>query len=185
MLMMMARRRVLEQQSPGVEGLGDIELPAPPGPEALAPEDLAARTVYGEARGDPASQQAVAAVLLNRLAFMRRARPAASMADVALAPRQLSAWNPGDPNRAEMLAVPEEDPVLSGIRGMVAGMMARRLADPTGGATMYHNVGGRPAWDWSALAPERWPPTAGPETTIAVTKSTRSSSASRAPNSAT
>lgn len=153
MLLAMAQRRRDLEQAPAALA-PDIELPAePPGPEALPPLELASRTVYGEARGDPASQQAVAAVLLNRLAAMRRARPEAALADVALAPKQFSAWNPGNPNRAAMLAVPQEDPVLSGIRGLVAGMMARRLADPTGGATMYHVAGEQPPWDWSKLEP--------------------------------
>lgn len=61
----------------------------------------AARTIWGEARGEgDAGMRAVAHVLLNRLIDGRWGK---ALGAVCLAPYQFSCWNASDPNRALML----------------------------------------------------------------------------------
>ena len=59
--------------------------------------DILARTIYGEARGESISgMEAVASVVLNRVAFAnRRGRFwwGNSIAEVCRAPKQFSCWN--------------------------------------------------------------------------------------------
>jgi hypothetical protein len=67
-----------------------------------------ARTVFGEARGEPyQGRLAVAHVILNRV----RAGGwfGASVSEVCLKRWQFSCWNPGDPNRARLFQVELDD----------------------------------------------------------------------------
>jgi len=125
------------------------EQEAQPQPLHIPGLDVAARTVWGEARGDPESLPAVAAVLVNRL---RSGKHGETLEDVALQPKQFSAWNPGDPNRPKMLSVPEEDPLLARIRGIIEGLVSGEVEDPTGGAEFYF-TGRTPSWDFRKLEP--------------------------------
>lgn len=65
--------------------------------------DILARTIYGEARGESISgQEAIASVILNRVAFAKRRGRywwGNTIAGVCLAPWQFSCWNENDPNR--------------------------------------------------------------------------------------
>jgi spore germination cell wall hydrolase CwlJ-like protein len=66
-----------------------------------------ARTLWGEARGEPhAGQVAVAKVILNRATDPKRRWPR-SVAAVCLQPYQFSCWTAGDPNRAKLLQTSE------------------------------------------------------------------------------
>jgi N-acetylmuramoyl-L-alanine amidase len=73
----------------------------------LSIEDIliAARTIFGESRGEPLEgQKAVAHVILNR------AKREGSVAAACLRPKQFSAWNLGDATRERMVTVTTNDP---------------------------------------------------------------------------
>ncbi len=108
---------------------------------------ILARTLYGEARGEGAAgMAAVAAVILNRV--KAESWFGSSVIEVALKPKQFSAWNDGDPNRAVIEAlVPGTGNATFDQAYEIAGQaIAGTLADPTGGATHYHNASVNPAW---------------------------------------
>lgn len=100
---------------------------------------IAARTVFGEARGEPyEGQKAVAHVILNR------ARKEGSVAVVCLRPKQFSCWNVGDPTRERMVTVTTDDPKFrTAIR---AFLDAVDELDFTGGATHYATLVTYPTW---------------------------------------
>jgi spore germination cell wall hydrolase CwlJ-like protein len=111
-------------------------------------EDLSvmARTVYGEARGEPQEgRSAIAHVILNRVragGWWGR-----TISEVCLKRWQFSCWNPGDPNRARLFQIELADRELI----LCARACIEALAgggDPTGGATHYHAT--------SMPAPPRW-----------------------------
>ena len=105
-----------------------------------------ARTVYGEARGEPQEGRlAVAHVILNRM----RAGGwwGQSVSEVCLKRWQFSCWNPGDPNRKRLFQVELHDKDLMGCARACLDALAGS-ADPTGGATHYHAT--------SLPAPPRW-----------------------------
>jgi N-acetylmuramoyl-L-alanine amidase len=106
---------------------------------------IAARTIWGEARGEgPAGMRAVAHVLLNRLGG---GRWGANLFDVCLAPYQFSCWLHGDPNRPKMIGLPEDDPTLRLCEIAFDAARAARDADPTAGATHYYaDTSAPPTW---------------------------------------
>ncbi|MET4697692.1 N-acetylmuramoyl-L-alanine amidase [Constrictibacter sp. MBR-5] len=109
------------------------------------PVDLLARTIWGEARGEPVrGMEAVAAVVMNRVA-----RPGwwgRTVASVCTKAYQFSCWNEDDPNRAKLLAVTDADPIFAIARRIARRAVAGTLDDPTGGATHYHSVDVHPRW---------------------------------------
>ncbi|SDG43183.1 cell wall hydrolase [Roseospirillum parvum] len=114
--------------------------------------DILARTLYGEARGEPVrGKEAVASVVLNRV---RRARQrggwwwGTTITEVCLKPWQFSCWNLGDPNRPRIEAVGEGDRVFRSCQRIAERALAGTLPDPTGGATHYHARGVHPPWAW-------------------------------------
>lgn len=122
--------------------------PATPTPPEQGPGytpsdvDTLARTAWGEARGEgDQGIQAVLNVIKNR---RERAGGDTSYSDIALAPKQFSAWNPGDPNYQKMQSLSSED--LAGIEKMVQDVLTGQSEDPTGGALYYHSVGHEPYW---------------------------------------
>jgi len=56
---------------------------------------------------------------------------------VCRAKSQFSCWNPGDPNRAKLLAVDDTDPAFRVAKAVAADAVAGRIDDPTFGATTY------------------------------------------------
>jgi spore germination cell wall hydrolase CwlJ-like protein len=114
------------------------------GPETLSEREVIARTLWAEARGEADDRAtpghdgmtAVACVIANR---MRKPRwwggPGAR--SVCLKPWQFSCWNPGDPNRAKLLAVSERDPLLAEALRIADGLLSGTLADVTQGADHY------------------------------------------------
>lgn len=112
--------------------------------------DVLARTVYGEARGEPVrGQEAVAAVVMNRVRRARRAGGwwwGATVAEVCTKPFQFSCWNAGDPNLPVLLGAGDGDPAFAVCRRIAARAVAGALRDPTRGATHYHAKGAFPAW---------------------------------------
>ena len=123
--------------------------PQPPDPEDV---DLAARTAFGEARGDPASLLGVIATILNR---QRQGQWGDTVQEVVQAPKQYSSWNPGDPNRKKMLAKSAiAHPEFADIQEQVLSLMQGETADPTGGAEFYFNPDtAQPQWDFGKLEP--------------------------------
>lgn len=111
---------------------------------------VGARTILGEARGEPREAQlGVAHVLHNRLMDGRWGN---TLASVAQHPWQFSCWNANDPNREFMLALDDSDPRVLMAVGLL-GEALGGLTDPTRGAKWYKNVG--LAWpkDWGVPRP--------------------------------
>src|SRR5262245_33491711 len=107
-------------------------------------EEIAARTLYGETRGDPQEgQRAVAHVLWNRVLD---GRWGTTLATVCLARLQFSCWNSSDPNRDQIAALGDGDTTLQKLRATLD--RARSEDDPTGGATHYFST--------SMIQPPKW-----------------------------
>ncbi len=99
--------------------------------------DTAARTVWGEARGDPDSMLAVAWVLKNRVDSRHRRENTVS--GVATEPYQFSCWLDSDPNRPKLMAVGMDDKAFR--LSLIAVLEAWTTEpDPTNGATHYHTA---------------------------------------------
>lgn len=114
----------------------------------MTPHDLdtAARTIWGEARGeDFMGRVAVAHVILNR-AF----NPGwwgRDVSGVCLKPWQFSCWNANDPNRMQLERLSTSDPLYQECAGIMSLAWAARRGrngipgvvgvDPTHGATHY------------------------------------------------
>lgn len=120
-----------------------------PEPLAVTAEDLdvTARTLWGEARGEPLTgQQAVAWVIRNRAAW----RPAAWWGNTpkaaCLKHAQFSCWLETDPNRAGLLILDTESPAYLALLGVARAVFAGEVDDPTGGATHYQVRGTGAAW---------------------------------------
>ncbi len=107
-------------------------------------EDLAvmARTVFGEARGEPyEGRLGVAHCILNRVRadLGNDGKPdwwGEGITAVCLKPWQFSCWLPSDPNRARMLATEPDDPVMLACLKACVDALAG-APDPTNGATHY------------------------------------------------
>lgn len=96
-------------------------------------EQVALRTLYGEARGEsPEGQSAVAHVLLNRV---KDGRWGKSLATVCLSRLQFSCWNASDPNRELMAALQDDGAALVKLKPILDE--ARTGKDPTNGALFY------------------------------------------------
>lgn len=114
--------------------------------------DVVARTVWGEARGEPAiGRAAVAWVICNRMfatdgAGKPRWYGKGSLAEIAKRPYQFSCWNAGDPNAAKIAALPATDPMLTECRKIAQDVLEGRTEDPTGFATHYRVIGWPAAW---------------------------------------
>ena len=112
-------------------------------------QEIAARTLYGEARGEPdEGQRGVARVLVNR---MRDGRWGKSLGSVCLWPFQFSCWLSRDPNLKTIISLADDDPMLVKLRGIVAEALAS-TKDVTQGATHYYAVSmnNPPAWSIGA-----------------------------------
>lgn len=98
-------------------------------------EQIAARTIWQEARGEPQEgQRAVAHVIVNR---MRSGRWGSSLTSVCLARKQFSGWNEDDPNRLISCLLADDDSSLVEFAGFIAAAMAGE-PDPTQGSTHYY-----------------------------------------------
>lgn len=107
-------------------------------------DQIAVRTLYGEARGEPEEGQlAVAHVLLNR---HKSGRWGPTLAAVCLARLQFSCWNASDPNRELMAVLPEDGPAFAKLKAVLDA--ARNGSDPTHGATHYYAD--------SMIVPPKW-----------------------------
>ncbi len=113
-----------------------------------------ARTLYGEARGEPQTGKvAVAWVIRNRVerpAFVGSllGQPGA-VSHVCLAPWQFSCWNNNDPNRPLLLNLQSNQ--CPGEFAIAGSVLEGSAPDPTNGADHYHTIN-QPVWAQS------WPP---------------------------
>lgn len=110
--------------------------------------DTAARTVYGEARGEPfAGMKAVAHVMLNRARKMYRGK---NLHEVCTAKWQFSCWNEDDPNREKLLAVDYSDTRFTkSVRALLEAIEEQVISyDPTKASLHYHvrNMSNPPNW---------------------------------------
>ncbi|WP_417625332.1 cell wall hydrolase [Paremcibacter congregatus] len=119
-------------------------------PESLSETEILARTLYGEARGEElAGIEAVASVILNRVAFARKRGRywwGSDVKGVCLKPAQFSCWNANDPNRKKLLALSPRDPAYRLCKRIAHRAVAGDLCDQTDGATHYHTVAVDPYW---------------------------------------
>lgn len=112
--------------------------------------EIAARTLYGEARGETEDgQRAVAHVLVNR---QKDGRWGKSLAEVCLARRQFSCWNDEDPNKMKLAALNDDDPLLTKLRGFVQAALLGD-PDPTMGARWYYAVSMKTPPPWAEGMP--------------------------------
>lgn len=112
--------------------------------------DVLARTLWGEARGQPkGGMEAVACVVLNRVAVAAERGGfwwGNTIIGVCQKPFQFSCWNADDPNRPKLMAVDTRN-----MHFATALRIARRavngcLPDNTNGATHYHAHYVSPKW---------------------------------------
>lgn len=119
-------------------------------PDMLSEVEVLARTLYGEARGEElAGIEAVASVILNRVAFAKRRGRywwGNDVKSVCLKPAQFSCWNEADPNRKKLLALSPRDPAYRLCKRIAKRAVAGELADHTEGATHYHTYAVDPFW---------------------------------------
>lgn len=107
--------------------------------------DIAARTLWGEARNQPLmGKLAVASVIRNRAAAPRWW--GRGLAGVCQKHAQFSCWLPSDPNCAKCHAVTETDPVFVECLRVMRGVLLGKMPDPTGGADHYHTKHVSPPW---------------------------------------
>lgn len=110
-----------------------------------ASDDILARTIVGEARGEGHTGMiAVANVVLNRVA-----KPSwwgRTVKDVCLKPYQFSCWNVGDPNRSIILNLNSGFSIYNDALAIAQQVMGGMLADNTNGATHYKVKGVHAAW---------------------------------------
>lgn len=112
-------------------------------------------TIYGEARGDiPADEQAVACVVMNRVAIARvtgrRQFGDGSVHSACTHAWQFSCWTEHDPNRSKLLELNFETPGpdLGRCIAIAQRALSGQLTDQTHGATFYKVS----TWPW----PEDW-----------------------------
>jgi len=141
-----------------VELLGSASAPAAPlaaaAPPSHPPEvddraeavDILARTLWGEARGEPErGRRAVAAVVVNRALRQRRGWGLTVQA-VCRKPWQFSCWNANDPNLEKLLRVDTRDADFVACLNIAKEGVAGINPDETAGATHYHHHAILPSW---------------------------------------
>lgn len=114
--------------------------------EVVSAEDLdiAARTVWGEARGEPFDGKvAVAQVIVNRAE--KGGWWGDTLKGVCRKDWQFSCWNHGDPNREKMESLGKDDPAyLQCLQAVAMALVGD--GDLVGGACHYHTKAVTPGW---------------------------------------
>ena len=114
--------------------------------------DVMARTIFGEARGETQQgMEAIAHVILNRVHHARQRGNqfwwGHDIITVCQKPYQFSCWNPGDPNRAKLMAVTPENPQFAKCLRIARRAVLGSLGDDiTNGADHYHTIHVAPFW---------------------------------------
>lgn len=118
--------------------------------------DVLARTIFGEARGEPVrGKEAVAAVVLNRVRLAKRRGGywwGEDIQGVCTKPWQFSCWNDNDPNRGKILNIDRKNTVFKTCLRVARRAVRGALKDPTHGSTHYHTLNVDPPWS-SGRAP--------------------------------
>lgn len=108
--------------------------------------DIVARTIWGEARGEPRlGRLAVAWVIQNRY-DSNKWFSADTYAGVVIRDKQFSCWNAGDPNKKALIEIGQSDAGYQTCVHAAIGAMQGIENDPTGGATHYHTPSVFPPW---------------------------------------
>lgn len=108
---------------------------------------IAARTLFGEARGEgEAGQRAVAHVFVNRMRD-KNGRWGSTLASVCLWRDQFSCWRSSDPNFQVLCALADDAQTLVTFKGFIQDALDDE-PDPTKGATHYFAI--------SMLKPPFW-----------------------------
>lgn len=107
--------------------------------------EVLAKTIYGEARGEPEEgQYAVGATVINRLSM--HTWYGDTVTGVCLKPYQYSCWLRSDPNYQKLIVMDDSDPLLRPFIN-IAEEIINGANDPTKGATHYYAVSiPPPAW---------------------------------------
>lgn len=109
--------------------------------EDLTLDEIAALTIWGEARGEPVEGQiAVGFVIIHRALSKKYG----NIRDACLAPKQFSCWNEDDPNRELMLKIGDQfnlqyvtDRVLRQAHWIARGLIQDSFVDNTSNALNY------------------------------------------------
>lgn len=112
----------------------------------MTPAETAARTAWGEARGEGiAGMQAVLNVIGNRA--LHPGWWGDDIASVCTKPWQFSCWNENDPNRDKLLSVTDEDPRFRAALPLAARLVVGSLHDITRGSDSYYATNTpKPRW---------------------------------------
>lgn len=109
--------------------------------------EIAARTIFGEARGESRQGKiAVAYTILNRF-NSKRWYGGTTLTQVCMRPFQYSAWNWYDTNLMKMLGLKDDDLQLADCRNVMQLVLDGSVDDPTEGGTHYHDSSiSAPSW---------------------------------------
>lgn len=106
--------------------------------------DILARTIYGEARGEPElGKKAIACVVMNRYKA-HRYFSGATIAETCQKRKQFSCWNAGDPNRKVIENATATE--LAEYRNIAEKFISGEEKDFLCGACHYHAVGHPAYW---------------------------------------
>lgn len=119
-------------------------------PDTARATDILARTIWGEARGEPlAGKEAVANVVINRLRHAQKRGGfwwGHTIVDICTKPYQFSCWNENDPNYKKLIAVGSDDAQFAVCLRIARRAVVGTLPDNTGGADHYHADTIMPSW---------------------------------------
>ena len=109
---------------------------------------IAAKTLWGECRGEPENGQvAVGWVIRNRAAWRPHSWWGWTPSDVCLKSEQFSCWNEGSVELPAMNGLRDGEPLYVSLKALAKSVFDGEVDDPTKGSTQYQRVG-TGAW-WS------------------------------------
>ena len=112
----------------------------------MTEQEVVARTIWGEARGEGREGMAAVACVVRNRAWHPRYW-GHNFTEVCQRHAQFSCWNTADPNYEKMLAVTSSDPQYSTALIIAMETIAGRAPDVTHGADHYADLAlDHPAW---------------------------------------
>lgn len=112
--------------------------------------DVLARTIFGEARGEPIEgMEAVASVVLNRVRIAQnkgRYWWGNDIIRVCQKPYQFSCWNKSDPSYQRLINITDKNIYFATALRIARRAIIGALKDHTNGATHYHADYVSPYW---------------------------------------
>lgn len=122
--------------------------PIIPDPKQMSPLEVAARTVFGEARGETqVGKLAVASVICNRA--MNPSWWGDDIKSVCLKPWAFSCWNAKSPTRPATVNTPLHDSRLSEIFEILMELTSGHQKDPTNNCDHYCRTDAIPHIHWA------------------------------------